>query len=84
MKEATGDLNMTVVVVIIVAVLAFFFFGYLWPLIRTNFNQNTKCKEAICRCEKDNSGKCIIPEDGLVTCYLKGNESETFTCQWKG
>lgn len=82
MKEATGDLNLTVVVVIIVAVLASFFFGVLWPQIKTNFNKNTKCDEAICVCEKVN-GKCIIPEDGMVKCHLKG-QTEEFYCQWKG
>lgn len=85
MKEATGELNLTVVVVLIVAALASFFFGVLWPRLRSNFNANTKCDEAICdTCpEKDSNGNCTIPESGMVTCHLKG-EVETFTCQWKG
>jgi len=85
MKEATGDLNMTVVVVIIVAVLASFFFGVLWPMLRTNFNHNTKCDEAICECERVN-GKCVMPSDGMVKCHLKGekDQGKDFYCQWKG
>ncbi len=85
MKEATGELNMTVIVVTIVAMLSLFFFSVIWPSIRSNFNKNTKCSEAICPCpERDrNTGECIIPEDGMVECHLK-NSDETFMCVWKG
>lgn len=87
MKEATGELNLTVVVVIIVALLSLFFFSILWPTIKGNFAKETKCDEAICLCpSKDFNGKCIIPEGGQVTCTYKdknGTEHD-ITCAWKG
>ena len=39
MKEASGELNLTVIVVVIVALLAFFFFSIIWPRIDGNFKQ---------------------------------------------
>lgn len=87
MKEATGELNMTVIVVTIVAMLSFFFFTILWPNIKANFAKNTKCDEAICECpERDNStGKCIVPESGYVTCkYVDSSGEHDIICAWKG
>lgn len=84
MKEATGELNLTVVVVMFVAVLAFFFFSVLWPRIQGNYRANTKCDDAICQCpERDSTGKCKIPADGMVDCKIK-NSNETIRCTWKG
>ena len=37
MKEATGELNMTLIVVVIVALLSFFFFSVIWPNIKGGF-----------------------------------------------
>ena len=42
MKEATGELNTTVIVVIIVAMLVAFFYTGVWPAIRNNMNVTTK------------------------------------------
>lgn len=87
MKEAQGELNMTVIVVGIIAVLSFFFFSVLWPNIRGNFEKNTKCDEAICECPgRDSEGNCVVPEDGMVQCYYKdksGNK-QNIMCTWKG
>lgn len=87
MKEASGELNLTVIVVIIVAMLSLFFFSFVWPSIQNNFDRNTKCDEAICPCPgRDNDGNCIIPESGQVTCtYRDKNGTEhDITCAWKG
>ncbi len=85
MKEATGELNVTVVVVIIVALLAFFFFSFLWPRIHGGFRQSTNCDMAICVCEdKDEQGRCQIPVGGYLQCHVRGNENEVITCPWKG
>ena len=79
MKEATGELNMTLVVVISIGVLATFFFTVLWPQLRYNFESQTNCNKATCDCSSkvraDNNGKCY--------CKLKGNK-EGFTCVYKG
>lgn len=78
MKEATGELNMTVIVVIAVASLTAFFYFTIWPMIRRNMNQNTKCSSAICdKCPTGNT--C-----NTVPCHTKENPNNTFECVWKG
>lgn len=79
MKEATGELNATVIVVIIVAMLVAFFYTVIWPALRNNLNENTACSKAICA-NKPNA-------DGVtVDCYImeNGRQSDPFTCAWKG
>ncbi len=80
MKEATSELNLTVIVVIIVALLSLFFFTILWPTIKNNFAKETKCDEAICPKEGE------TPQNGEVTCtYRDKNGTEhDITCAWKG
>ncbi len=84
MKEASGELNLTVIVVVIVALLAFFFFSIIWPRIDSNFKQNTSCDMAICICEsKDSNGRCTIPAGEVMECHIKGSD-KTIMCPWKG
>ena len=77
MKEATGELNNTMVVVISVSILLAFFFFTLWPIIRNNFTAKSKCEQAICA--KCPSGNCKS-----VECYLKGKQDQKFECVYKG
>ncbi len=53
MKEATGELNMTIIVSISIGILAAFFFGFLWPMINGNFQKNSQCSKAICDCSTE-------------------------------
>jgi len=76
MKEATSELNSTVVVVLAIGVLIAFFYYTLWPIIKGNFDENAKCSEAICE-TVDGDG------DGFVECHSKG-KAETFECIYKG
>ena len=77
MKEASGELNMSVVVFIAIGALGSFFYFTIWPMIRNNMNQNTNCSKAICnKCE---TGNC---KD--VDCHMKGDPAHTFKCVWKG
>lgn len=78
MKEAAGELNMTVVIVVAIGILVAFLYTILWPSIRGNFEKNSQCSKAICRCP--NNMKSCQEAD----CYVKGNESEIFKCAWKG
>ena len=41
MKEATGELNMTVITVVAIAAVATFFYAFVWPAIQTNLARNT-------------------------------------------
>ncbi len=43
MKEATGELNMTVVTVVAIAAVGAFFYAVIWPGIKTSLARNT-CK----------------------------------------
>ena len=48
MKEATGELNMTVVTVVAIAAVGAFFYMLIWPAIQTNILNSTKCANAVC------------------------------------
>ena len=80
MKEATGELNMTIVVVIAVATLAAFFYLTLWPIISNNFGRNVNCAKAICVCDSE------CKSTGRGKCHLDGKKSSSdyFRCPWKG
>ena len=84
MKEATGELNMTIVIVIAVAVLAAFFYLTIWPMISRNYNRNASCAKAICECDNecDRTGmaKCHVAKDNKKS-Y---DPDEHFRCPWKG
>ena len=41
MKEATGELNMTVVTVIAIAAIAGLFYAFVWPMIESGIKNNT-------------------------------------------
>ena len=71
MKEATGELNVTVIVAISVGILSAFFFGVIWPMINKNFQSETSCKKATCDCSSDAraDGKCeckLYNKDGTA------------------
>jgi len=41
MKEATGELNMTVITVVAIAAIAAFFYIFVWPSISISISNNT-------------------------------------------
>lgn len=41
MKEATGELNMTVITVVAIAAIAGLFYAFVWPMIQKSIVQNT-------------------------------------------
>lgn len=43
MKEATGELNMTVITVVAIAAVAAFFYAFVWPSIQTSLAGTTAC-----------------------------------------
>ncbi len=43
MKEATGELNITVITIIAIAAVAGLFYAFVWPSIKHSLNANT-CK----------------------------------------
>ena len=71
MKEATGELNMTVVTVVAIAAVAAFFYAFVWPNIKDNINNSTKCSSAFdCNCS-GSTCKCK---------YMNGEKEQDVTC----
>ena len=77
MKEATGELNMTVVTVVAIAAIAAFFYAFVWPAIQNSITNSTKCASATCpaSCTTDTCECTTIESDengnsttGTVTC----------------
>ena len=70
MKEATGELNMTVVTVVAIAAIGAFFYAFVWPAIKNSINRATMCSNAICPEESCNAaGVCdctYINESGAA------------------
>ena len=63
MKEATGELNMTVVTVVAIAAVAAFFYAIVWPSIKVNILNSTKCSNAYnCKCT-GKTCKCTYLDD---------------------
>jgi len=77
MKEASEELNITVIVVIAIGVLMAFFYYTLWPLIKGGFESENNCSKAICENTDSN-------DDGYVECHSKKDESIKFKCVFKG
>ena len=78
MKEATGELNMTVVTVVAIAAIAAFFYAFVWPSIKNSITNSTKCSSAICPATCT-TGTCTcqyVEEDGTttdVTCKVQSD-----------
>ena len=71
MKEATGELNMTVVTVVAIAAVAAFFYAFVWPNIKNNINNSTKCSSAYsCDC---NGSTCDCK-------YMNGDKEQSVKC----
>ena len=69
MKEATGELNMTVITVVAIAAVGAFFYAIIWPSIKSNLLAQTYCASAVnCDCTKDNGKTC--------SCYYYNNEMQ--------
>ncbi len=80
MKEATGELNMTVVTVVAIAALIAFFYLVIWPTIKINMALTTACTSA------GNSGITTGEPtgDGGVICTLVGTGSAAqVTCEYQ-
>lgn len=79
MREATGELNMTVVVVVAVAGLMAFFSMVAWPIVKGGIERDANCSDAVCVPSDTCSGKTAEN----ICCHMPG-ESERFTCPYKG
>ena len=73
MKEATGELNMTVVTVVAIAAVGAFFYAFIWPAIKNNLLAQTYCASAVnCTCVAgQKTCSCYYYENGVFD-DLKG------------
>ena len=72
MKEATGELNMTVITVVAIAAVAAFFYAFVWPAIKRTIETNTICANGPGTTFTDKNG-------GSVTCGALTGDSYTCT-----
>ncbi len=86
MKEATGELNMTIIVAISIGILSAFFFGVIWPMINGKFQRNTQCSKAICNCSTEvrNNIENETGRKNNCLCRNKSGDENTFYCPFKG
>ena len=81
MKEATGELNMTVVTVVAIAAVAAFFYAFVWPAIKNSINRSTKCADAVCPrdCTGTTCACYYVDEEGAqqeITCKAQNDTDE--------
>lgn len=89
MKEATGELNMTVVTVVAIAAVAAFFYAFVWPSIKNSISASTACSQG------PNTVAGVAAQEGYINCgaadatgkytcsfYSNGKQGST-TCQTK-
>ena len=66
MKEATGELNMTVVTVVAIAAVAAFFYAFVWHSIKGSITASTRCSMAV-NCNEDYSECEYTDASGAVS-----------------
>lgn len=74
MKEATGELNMTVITVVAIAGVAALFTVFVWPMIQNTIRSRTICTYG--------AGVEIgtVGEDGHVKCNPLSEDGNSYTC----
>ena len=75
MKEATGELNMTVITVVAIAAVAAMFYAFLWPNIKTSIQAQTICSNG------PNYLVGTARTEGYVNCGALGTDNK-YTCSY--
>lgn len=73
MKEATGELNMTVITVVAIAAVGMLFTIFVWPNIQSNMALNTACSQTDANGNYSTAAGALntaggANNDGQVTC----------------
>lgn len=75
MKEATGELNMTVITVVAIAGVAALFTVFVWPMIQNTIKSRTICSYGY--------GANVTTEEGdEVVCDTLSDDGKSYTCTW--
>ncbi len=72
MKEATGELNMTVIVVVAIAAVGAFFYAFVWPNIRVNIALKQACNASGGKTgywDDSNGIGCTRGKDEILKCF---------------
>ncbi len=83
MKEATGELNMTVVTVVAIAAVGGFFYAFIWPGIQTGLMKNT-CSNICPAAEGDGKVGVTKNSDKTYTCKCGDSAGTTITIDKDG
>ena len=68
MKEATGELNMTVITVVAIAAVGLIFTMFVWPNIQANLMMSTACSNMDMNGNYSANGKGGQANEGTVVC----------------
>lgn len=83
MKEATGELNMTVVTVVAIGAVGLFFYGFIWPGIKAGLMKNT-CSNICPASEGTGTVSVSNNGDGTYTCTCGDSKKTTITIDKDG
>lgn len=85
MKDATGELSMTAVAVVAIAAISVLFSQVIWPMIKTNIVNQSKCTAAYdCKCEGSTCNCTYLDDKGApkpVTCPKSAANTESETTE---
>ncbi len=80
MKEATGELNMTVITVVAIAAVAAFFYAFVWPSIQSSLALTTACNSVDSNGDYNNENS---DDNGAscsgYTCSFQNSRGKTIT-----
>lgn len=82
MKEATGELNMTVITIVAIAAIAAVFYVFVWPGIQLNLQATSACSGGPSNAggNTDYSYECGAADaEGSFTCTITNADGETTT-----
>jgi hypothetical protein len=71
MKEATGELNMTVVTVVAIAAVGAFFYAFVWPTVKSSIRDKTcdaQCENGGTYTEEKTDKNGDVITEGGCTC----------------
>lgn len=83
MKEATGELNMTVVTVVAIAAIGTFFYFFILPGIKAGLMKNT-CSNICPGVEGDGKVTATKNDDNTYTCHCGDNAQTEITIDKDG
>ena len=76
MKEATGELNMTVITVVAIAAVAAFFYAFIWPSIKKSILSQSVCSYG------QNYSEGTQGQAGYVNCGGVDSNTGTYSCAY--